>query len=57
MAADNRATPEVPYGYIYFSDNTRIDYYAEGAFPGSDEHIELAIAYLREKFPEVKWDR
>ena len=57
MAADNRGTAEVPFGYIYFNDNTRINYSADILNGNTVEHIELAIEYLKERFPEVKWDQ
>ena len=59
---DNRGSPDVPYGFVYFNDDTRIGYPAfdndkpidgstfDGNWGGNTaRHHELAKAYLRKR--------
>lgn len=57
-AFDNRGTKEVPFGYVYFSDNTRmvvgvadnVTTLMSGQWGGNtEEHIQLAADYLKEQ--------
>lgn len=55
---DNRGTTEVPFGFVYFSDHTRVGYTgtkgADAAMTGgwetvTPDHVEVADRYLNEK--------
>lgn len=64
-AVDNRGTDDIPFGYILFNDHSRIGY-ASGEpagrlIPGdwggnTDDHIDLAYAALRDKYPSRRWE-
>ena len=56
---DNRGTQEVPFGFIYFNDGSRIGY-AEGTgmFFSPDlnaPHRQMALDLLRKHFPDKEW--
>lgn len=61
---DNRGDNEVPYGFVYFSDNARVVYaYTPGGEthgahkesggwgPVTDTHVRLANKALAERYP------
>lgn len=62
--AENRGTAEVPFGFVYFDDETRVLYAdIEGALlvephegpywtPSGPRHVAAAQEFLIEQFPE-----
>lgn len=54
--SDNRGTQEVPFGFVYFSDDRRVAYTGSGVVadatggwgPVTSDHVRLAEQYLVE---------
>lgn len=60
---DTRGTEDVPFGFVYFNDNSRV-IYANGKVriyqgpywePARFTHVNKAIQYLKKQFPKIVW--
>jgi hypothetical protein len=61
---DNRGDDKIPYGFVYFDDDSRVVYASnEGVSPfdgpywnlATSVHVNKAIEYLNLQFPNISW--